>query len=70
MKKINLATTKCTECNSTILSSRVIKQCPVCQGKTKKDKRFIAQGLFDSDCVILKEKGRKNDSNRPKDIKK
>ena len=70
MKKINLATTKCIECNARILSSRIIQECPVCQGKTKKDKQFIAQGFFDSDYIILKERGKKNDSNRPRDIKK
>ena len=72
MKKINLATTKCSnpKCNARILASRVIKECPICRSKTKKDKEFTAQGFFDSDCVILKEKGRKNDNNRHRNIKK
>ena len=49
MKKINLATTKCIECNARILSSRIIQECPLYQGKTKKDNKFIAQGFFYSD---------------------
>lgn len=72
MRKINLSTTKCTnpKCNFRILSETVMSKCPVCKSKTIKDKQFTSQVLFDDDCIILKEKGRKSDSHRPRDFKK
>ena len=74
MKKINLSTTRCTntKCSFRIISETIMSRCPICNSKTIKDKQFTAQGLLDTDddCVILKEKGRKSDSYRPRNFKK
>lgn len=71
MKKINLSTTKCTntKCNFRAISETMMKECPICKSKTIKDKQFISQGLFDNQCIILKEKG-ENDNNRFRNLKK
>lgn len=74
MKKINLSTTRCTnpKCKFRIVSTEMMHTCPICKSKTIKDKQYTAQGIMDSDndCVILKEKRRKSDSNRPRNFKK
>jgi len=68
MKRINLSITKCinTKCNFRVISETTMQKCPICKSKVVKDTQFNAQGILDNDedgCIILKEKGRKNDSN-------
>ena len=74
MKHINLSMTRCTnpKCKFRIISETKMDKCPICKSKTIKDKQYTAQGLLDTDddCVILKEKGRKSDSYRPRNFKK
>ena len=74
MKRVNLSMTKCInpKCGFRVVSETIINKCPVCKSKTIKDKQFHAQGLLDEEnpCVILKEKGRKSDSYKPRNFKK
>lgn len=74
MKRINLSITKCTnpKCGFQVISETIRKRCPICKSKMVKDKESHAQGLMDIDdpCIILKQKRKTNDSNRPKNIKK
>lgn len=77
MKHINLSMTKCSnsKCKRGIVSESTMTKCPICNSKLVKDNRHVAEGLFDENekkegYIILKDKRRKGDSNRPKDIKK
>lgn len=74
MKKINMSTTRCTnpKCKRGIIGETVIRKCPICNSVAVKDKTIQAQALWDIEdgCIILKDKGSKSDSNRPKNFKK
>ena len=66
MKHINLSIGRCinSKCKRGIVSESTMSNCPICNSKLVKDKRYSAQGLFDEDenkegYIVLKEKGKK-----------
>lgn len=74
MKKINLSITRCTnpKCKRGIIAETIMKKCPICNSELVKDKQYTVQGLagIEDGCIVLKDKGRKSDSNRYRNFKK